>query len=141
MTSRLKYRAKEIISELEFETTRSSGKGGQHVNKTESRVTAVFNVSASQQFSEEERELLFINLKSRLANGVLRLSSEESRSQHRNKEIVIERLLDMLDKALFVPKKRKPTKISRGKKAARLKSKKQHSEKKSQRKKPGKDDY
>ena len=135
MSQRLKYRKEAIIAELKFETSRSGGKGGQHVNKTETKVCVVFDITSSAQLSQSEKNRIGTYLKTRLANGVLRINSEESRSQHRNKEMAIERMFELLEKALFIPKKRRPTTISKGKKEARLKSKKQHSEKKNLRKK------
>lgn len=141
MNHRLKYRLELIISELQFETSRSSGKGGQHVNKTESRVTAVFDLHNSQVFSDQEKERMGLNLRNRLQNGVLRVSSQESRSQHRNKDIAIERLIELLDGSMYVPKVRKKKKVTKSQKEARLKNKKQHSEKKNLRKKIRKEDY
>lgn len=141
MNNGLKYRKELIISELQFETSRSSGKGGQHVNKTESRVTAVFDLHKSEVFSNPEKERMSLNLRNRLQNGVLRVSSQESRSQFRNIEIATQRLLELLDQAMFVPKVRKKKSVSKAQKESRLKQKKQHSEKKSFRKKIRKEDY
>lgn len=141
MTNGLKYRRESILSELTFETSRSSGKGGQHVNKTESRVTLVFNLDQSLCFSEQEKARVRLNLKNRLSHGVLRMSSQDSRSQHRNKEIVINRFFELLSRALQKPKPRKKTGPSKAQKEARFKAKKQHSEKKQMRKKPRKEDY
>lgn len=137
----LKYRKDQVISELKFETSRSSGKGGQHVNKTESRVTAVFDLNGTEIFSETEKTRIRTNLRARLQSGILRVSSQEDRSQHRNKEIAINRILEVLDKALYVPKPRKKKSISANQKAARLKSKKQQSERKELRKKISKGDF
>lgn len=141
MTNRLKYRIDQVISELQFETSRSSGKGGQHVNKTESKVTAVFDLRHSLVFTDKEKELLKANLRGRIQNGVIRVSSQESRSQHRNKQISIQRLLDLLDQGLVAPKVRKERKVTKSQKENRLKAKKQHAEKKSLRKKIRKEDY
>ncbi|MBD3637464.1 MAG: aminoacyl-tRNA hydrolase [Crocinitomicaceae bacterium] len=131
----------QVISELQFETSRSSGKGGQHVNKTESKVTAVFDLRHSLVFTDKEKELLKANLRGRIQNGVIRVSSQESRSQHRNKQISIQRLLDLLDQGLIAPKVRKERKVTKSQKENRLKAKKQHAEKKSLRKKIRKEDY
>ena len=136
-----KYQREELIRELQFETSRSGGKGGQHANKTESRVTLVFNVSDSQLLNFGQKERLQIVLDSRLQAGVLRISSEAERSQHRNKEIVIRRFFELLESSLQIPKKRIPTKLSAAKKKARLEAKKRHQQKKNLRKKIRKDDY
>lgn len=141
MTAGLKYRREQIISELQFETSRSSGAGGQHVNKTESRVTAVFYLLESSCFSEKEKELLSLKLRSKLNKGVLRISSQDTRSQHRNKEFATERLLEMLAEGLIVAKRRKKTKMSKAQKERRFKNKKKRSETKNLRKKIRKSDY
>ena len=131
----------KLLEELQFKTSRSSGPGGQHANKTESRVTVIFNLMASQAVTQAEKELLLAKLSSQLnQNGELQLSCEESRSQHKNKEIVTQRLLELLTKNLIVPKKRikrKPSKIARLK---RLEKKKRQAQKKLNRKKPRLDD-
>lgn len=129
---------KQIHSELQFKAVRSSGAGGQHVNKVSTKVELAFDVAASQGLSAVEKERLLLKLKSRLTKeGVLQLHCDESRSQHKNRDLVVKRLFDLLKNALKVPKKRKPTKPTRSSVEKRLKSKKQAAEKKSQRKKPG----
>lgn len=129
---------KQIHSELQFKAVRSSGAGGQHVNKVSTKVELAFDVAASQGLSAVEKERLLLKLKSRLTkDGVLQLHCDESRSQHKNRDLVVKRLFDLLKNALTVPKKRKPTKPTRSSVEKRLKSKKQAAEKKSQRKKPG----
>lgn len=129
---------KQIHSELQFKAVRSSGAGGQHVNKVSTKVELAFDVAASQGLSAAEKERLLLKLKSRLTkDGVLQLHCDESRSQHKNRDLVVKRLFDLLKNALTVPKKRKPTKPTRSSVEKRLKSKKQAAEKKSQRKKPG----
>ncbi|MCR9263651.1 MAG: aminoacyl-tRNA hydrolase [Flavobacteriaceae bacterium] len=129
---------KQIHSELQFKAVRSSGAGGQHVNKVSTKVELAFDVAASQGLSAVEKERLLLKLKSRLTkDGVLQLHCDESRSQHKNRDLVVKRFFDLLKNALAVPKKRKPTKPTRSSVEKRLKSKKQAAEKKSQRKKPG----
>ncbi|RYC52280.1 alternative ribosome rescue aminoacyl-tRNA hydrolase ArfB [Flagellimonas olearia] len=129
---------KQIHSELQCKAVRSSGAGGQHVNKVSTKVELAFDVAASQGLSAVEKERLLLKLKSRLTkDGVLQLHCDESRSQHKNRDLVVKRLFDLLKNALTVPKKRKPTKPTRSSVEKRLKSKKQAAEKKSQRKKPG----
>lgn len=129
---------KQIHNELQFKAVRSSGAGGQHVNKVSTKVELAFDVAASQGLSAVEKERLLLKLKSRLTkDGVLQLHCDESRSQHKNRDLVVKRFFDLLKNALTVPKKRKPTKPTRSSVEKRLKSKKQAAEKKSQRKKPG----
>ena len=129
---------KEIIyKELLFKAVKSSGAGGQHVNKVSSKVELYFHVFSSEAFSEKEKELLLRNLSNRMTKeGVLKLYSSESRSQHTNKERVVKRLFKMIEKGLIVPKKRRPTKISSAQKIKRLDNKTKHATKKILRKKP-----
>jgi len=126
-----------IYKELQFKAIRSSGAGGQHVNKVSSKVELYFDLTSSPSFSEKEKKLLFKNLAARLTKeGVLQLSSGESRSQHTNKEKVVKRLFEVLTKALIIPKKRKTTKMSKAQKLKRLDNKQKLATKKSLRKKP-----
>lgn len=126
-----------LISELSFKAVRSSGAGGQHVNKTSSKVELSFNLNDSAVFDEDQKVLLLSNLKSRLTkDNVLILQCDESRSQHKNKASVIERFLEMIHQALIVPKKRKKTNIPKAVKQKRLETKKQIAEKKASRKPP-----
>ncbi|MEQ8909866.1 MAG: alternative ribosome rescue aminoacyl-tRNA hydrolase ArfB [Vicingaceae bacterium] len=132
----MKIREREIASELEFKFSRSGGKGGQHVNKTESRVSLFFDVDQSRQLSEEEKNRLRKGLSSRLSSeGVLQVDVEESRSQHKNKQLAIKQLFDMLERALRKKKKRKPTKPSKAAIRKRLREKKNRGEKKQNRRK------
>lgn len=126
-----------ITKELEFKAVRSSGAGGQHVNKVSSKVELSFNIRESQYLTDAEKELLCKNLSTRISKaGVLVLSSGESRSQHTNKEKVIDRFFNLIQKALIVPKKRKPTKMSKAQKVKRLENKQKQSLKKNLRRKP-----
>ncbi len=126
-----------IYNELNLKAVRSSGAGGQHVNKVSSKVELSFDVVNSVSFSQEEKELLSKNLSSRLTkNGILILTAQESRSQHINKEKVIKRFFELIEKSLIVPKKRKPTKMSKAQKQKRLDNKQKQSVKKNLRKKP-----
>lgn len=123
--------------ELNFKAVKSSGPGGQHVNKTASKVVAQFDINNSQAFDEDEKAMLLHKLSSRLSkDGVLNLESSFSRSQHKNKEIVIERMLQVISGALKKTKPRKKTKPSKASKLKRLREKKMRSEKKDQRQKP-----
>ena len=125
-------------SELIFNTSRSSGPGGQHVNKVNTKVELRFNIPDSELFSEEEKTILLQKLKNKInKDGELIIVSQEDRSQYKNKEAAIEKFLDMLMKALTPTKKRKPSRPTRASKEKRLVEKKLVSEKKIQRKKPG----
>lgn len=125
-----------LISELTFKALRSSGSGGQHVNKTSSKVELHFNINASDVLQDEQKKWLKNKLKSRITkDNELILQCDESRSQHKNKELVLERFLELIKQALIVPKKRKPTKIPKAVKIKRLKNKRVQSEKKSGRRK------
>jgi len=129
-----------LLKELQFKAIRSSGAGGQHVNKVSSKVELSFNLNASLGLSTTEKELLLLKLEKRLNKEyLLILQCDEARSQHRNKQLVINRFFEVLKRALYVPKKRKPTKPSKASVEKRLKSKKAASTKKTNRKKPSLD--
>jgi ribosome-associated protein len=120
--------------ELEVRVSRSSGAGGQHVNKTSSRVEIFWNVKTSSVLSEEQRGRLLEKLASRLSTeGSIRVVASDMRSQSRNRELAEERLAETVRRALLVPKKRRPTKPTRAAKEARLESKKRQSHKKRER--------
>lgn len=126
-----------LFNEVSFKAVRSSGAGGQHVNKTASKVILTFNVEESSGLSEEEKHLLGKKMKSRLTlNNELILECSETRSQHKNKELVLDRFKQLILAGLVKPKTRKKTKPSRASKFKRLRKKKMHSEKKSTRRKP-----
>lgn len=127
----------KLISELQYKAVRSSGAGGQNVNKVSSKVVLTFDLKNSQVLSEEEKLLLENNLSSRLtADLVLILNCDEDRSQLKNKEIVTKRFLELIKKGLFVPKIRKATKIPKSVIKKRIKDKKNISEIKQSRRKP-----
>ena len=126
-----------LLQELTFKAVRSSGSGGQHVNKVSYKVELLFNVLNSEVFTEEERERIINKLQNRITKeGILILQCQESRSQHKNKEIVINRFLELIRTSLIIPKKRKKTKTPKSVIQKRLKNKKNLSEKKANRKKP-----
>jgi len=128
---------KQIHRELQFKAMRSSGAGGQHVNKVSSKVELTFNISTSQGLSDREKQRILLKLQSRLTqDSALILQCDEARSQHRNKDLVVKRFFDMLKNALIIPKKRKATKPTKTSKEKRLKSKKKTAEKKISRKRP-----
>jgi len=127
----------KIISELSFKAVRSSGAGGQNVNKVSSKVVLTFDLNNSQSLSEEEKERSQKKLKSKLTlDGILILNCDEDRSQLKNKEIVIKRFLELIEKSLVTPKERKATKIPKSVIEKRLKDKSSTSEIKQNRKKP-----
>lgn len=127
----------KILSELSFKAVRSSGAGGQNVNKVSSKVVLTFDLNASQALSEEQKTLISEKLATKLTSeNILILNCDEDRSQLKNKEIVTKRFLELLKKALVVPKKRKPTKVPKSVIEKRLKDKSSVSETKQNRKKP-----
>jgi len=126
-----------LTKELRFKAVRSSGAGGQHVNKVSSKVELAFNVNQSLGLTAKEKERLLIKLENRLTKDhILILQCDAARSQHQNKKLVTQRFFQVVKKALHVPKKRKPTRPSKGAVEKRLKSKKLSSAKKANRRKP-----
>lgn len=127
----------QLQSEIQYKAVRSSGAGGQNVNKVSSKVVLSFDLKNTQGLSEEQKQLVATQLQTRLtADGILNLSCDEDRSQLRNKELVTKRFFELVKKALIVPKERKPTKIPKGVIRKRIKDKKSASELKKNRRKP-----
>lgn len=127
----------KIITELTYKAVRSSGAGGQNVNKVSSKVVLSFDLQNSKALSEEEKELILMKLSSRLTSeNILILNCDEDRSQLKNKAIVTKRFLALIKNALIVPKIRKATKIPKSVIRKRIKDKKNISEVKNNRKKP-----
>jgi ribosome-associated protein len=115
----------DIVSEFIFQTSRSGGKGGQHVNTTESKVEFAFHVVSSKFLSEEQKRLISNKLKNKIdGNGFLHLYESTDRSQHANKDKLIKKALKLFQTALIKPKKRVPTKVSKAAKRKRVDAKK-----------------
>lgn len=120
--------------ELKIMSSRSGGPGGQHVNKTNSRITVRWNVQNTTVFSQEEKELLLQKLQHEITHeGDILVRSSSSRSQRQNKEMALQQLAYKIKKALFIPKKRKKHVTSHTEKEKRLYEKKNRSFLKKQR--------
>lgn len=127
----------KLLSELNYKAVRSSGAGGQNVNKVSSKVVLTFDLSASKALSDEQKELIATKIASRLTSeNSLILNCDEDRSQLKNKTIVTKRFLDIIKKALIVPKIRKASKIPKSVIRKRIKYKKNLSLTKQLRRKP-----
>lgn len=126
-----------LLSELKFKAVRSSGAGGQNVNKVSSKVVLSFDLANSLGLTQEEKERLQIKIANKLTQEVgLIITSEEDRSQFKNKEIAVKKFLKVIENGLLVPKERKEIKVSRRAKEKRLNAKKVMSVLKQNRKKP-----
>ena len=126
-----------IIQELKFKAVRSSGAGGQHVNKVSSKVELTFDLENSMALTDLEKNRLLKKLSSKLSKeNIFLMQCEETRSQHKNKELVIKKFLETLEANLVVPKRRRKTKPTRSAIEKRLKSKKKAALKKLNRGKP-----
>jgi ribosome-associated protein len=119
------------ISEITLRTSRSSGPGGQHANVTSSRVEAVFDVAASRSLSEAQRRRLLARTGPRLT-----AVAQDGRSQSRNRDLALERLRERIERALAVPRARRPTRPSAAARERRLQAKRQAARRKSERRRP-----
>ena len=128
----------DLKQELSFSASRSSGPGGQNVNKVNTRVIVHFDVWNSQILNEQQKATVYNKLQNRInKEGQLVVACEETRSQLKNKEIAIDLLHRLVGQALIPVKKRKATKPTKASKLKRLQNKKFHSEKKANRRKSG----
>ncbi|MGV3764018.1 alternative ribosome rescue aminoacyl-tRNA hydrolase ArfB [Parapedobacter sp.] len=125
-----------LLPFVRFQTSRSGGAGGQHVNKVETKVELLFDVGAATVFSEDEKALIRKRLSNRLqAEGLLQISSQETRSQLRNKELALQKLVELLAIALKPERPRKATKPSKAAVQKRLDAKRQQALRKINRRK------
>ena len=120
--------------ELKFTASRSSGPGGQHVNKTSTRVMLRFDVVNSPSLTEEQKAQVLDRLATRISNeGILRVVSQQTRSQSSNRELAVERFIDLLQQALKIELPRKRTSLSAAARQKRLDKKRRRSRLKQER--------
>ncbi len=130
----------QLTRELIFTFSRSSGPGGQHVNKVNTRVELKFNIPESTILSQDQKEQILLKQKKRISkDGFLSLVSQEERSQYRNKQQVITKFIELIKDILTPDKKRIPTQPSTASNIRRLDEKRKKEKKKDSRKKPEKD--
>ena len=127
-------------SELEFSASRSSGPGGQHVNKVSSRMTLRFDVAGSPSLDDPQRERILRRLSTRITReGVLVMHAQKHRSQAANRELLVERFTELLTQAFVRRKKRKATRPTKASRERRMQQKRRRSEVKKGRGRVGSD--
>jgi len=119
------------LDELVFDFVRSSGPGGQHVNRSATQVELRFDVANSPSLTEEQRHRVLMNLRNRIdAAGVLHLSAQSTRSQYRNRAEAVARFQELMQRALRVPRRRRPTRPTAAARERRLEQKRRRSDQK-----------
>jgi ribosome-associated protein len=125
----MKTNLPDLSSEITVKTSRSGGKGGQHVNKVSTKVELAFDLTNTQLLSEDQKALLLARLSGKLTKeGVLLIVSQSERTQLGNKRVAMVKLIELLEKNLLVEKKRKPTKVPKSVIEKRLIAKKRRGE-------------
>ncbi|NNF83020.1 MAG: aminoacyl-tRNA hydrolase [Flavobacteriaceae bacterium] len=126
-----------LNNELKLKALRSSGAGGQHVNKVSTKIELQFDLENSAGLTSEEKAVISEKISNRInKSGIIVMQCDETRSQFRNKQILIDRFFGLIETALIPKKKRKPTKIPKKAAEKRLDEKKRKSQKKQSRQNP-----
>jgi len=123
------------LHEVVLRASRSSGPGGQHANVTDSRIEASFDVRASETLTDEQKRRIIAR-----CGPVVRAIAQDARSQTRNRALALERLAARLERALAVPRARRPTKPTKASRTRRLEAKRRGSQRKRTRRRPSAED-